>query len=241
MTIAMVAALHHGGNFVKAGEMLCEYGYIPVMLSRSRFNRRWHRVKHLVLSLFAQLGECFKAMNEESVYLLDIFPISSCDNYRIFRSKRYRGESYCGYQASKKRYFYGLKIHLLVTPDFEPVEFFLTPGGMGDVEGLDIFDFDLPAHSQIIGDKAYNDYELEDVLFEADLQLLPIRKQNSKRPFPPWTRYWQAYFRKRIETSGSLLERLLPKSIHAVSAQGFALKLVLFVLALSFSRLPIPG
>jgi hypothetical protein len=34
-------------------------------------------------------------------------------------------------------------------------------------------------------------------------------------------------------------ERLLPKSIHAVTAEGFELKLVLFVLALSISRLPL--
>lgn len=241
MTVALVAALNHSGNFVKATEMLSEHGYMPVTLSRSRFCRRLHRIKPMFLTLFAHLGEHFKAMNEESVYILDTFPISACDNYRIPRSKRYRGECYRGYQASKKRYFYGVKVHLLVTPNAEPVEFFLTPGSVGDVEGLDIFDFDLPEQSQIIGDKAYNNYELEDVLLEADLHLLPMRKQNSKRPFPPWMRYLQAHFRKTVETSGSLLERLLPKSIHAVTAEGFELKLVLFVLALSISRLPIAG
>ena len=113
----------------------------------------------------------------------------------------------------------------------------MTPGSVGDVEGLEFFDFDLPEQSQIIGDKAYNDYELEDVLLEADLELLPMRKHNSKRPFPPWMRYLQAYFRKAVETTGSLLERLLPKSIHAVTAEGFELKVVLFVLARSINRL----
>jgi hypothetical protein len=48
-----------------------------------------------------------------------------------------------------------------------------------------------------------------------------------------------AHFRKTIETTGSLLERLLPKSIHSVTAEGFELKHVLFVLALNISRLPI--
>jgi hypothetical protein len=239
MTVAIVAALYYSGNFVDAGDMLSEQGYMPVMLSRSRYNRRLHRVKALFLTLFALLGEHFKAMNEESVYILDTFPISACDNYRISRSKRYRGEAYRGYQASKKRYFYGLKVHMLVTPNSQPVEFFLTPGSVGDVEGLDCFDFDLPEQSQIIGDKAYNDYELEDVLLNADLHLTPMRKSNSKRPFPPWMRYLQAHFRKAVETTGSLLEQLLPKSIHAVTAEGFELKLVLFVLALSISRFSI--
>jgi hypothetical protein len=73
------------------------------------------------------------------------------------------------------------------------------------------------------------------------LQLLLMRKSNSKRSFPPWTRYLQAHFRKAVETTGSLLECLLPKSIHTVTAEGFELKLVLFVLAFSISRLLIQG
>ena len=241
MTVALVAALYFRGNFALAGRMLSAHGYLPVMLEKSRFSRRLHRIKPWFLTLFALLGEHFKEMNEASVYVIDTFPIAACDNYRIPRSKRYRGESYRGYQPSKKRYFYGLKLHLLVTSTAQPVEFFLTPGSVGDIEGLEWFDFALPTQSEIIGDKAYNDYEVEDVLLSADLHLLPMRKHNSKRPLPPWTRYWQAHFRKAVETTGSLLERLLPKSIHAVTAVGFELKVVLFVLALSISRLPITG
>jgi hypothetical protein len=241
MTVAIIAALHFRGNFTLAGRMLASHGYLRSMLDKSRFSRRVQRIKPMFLTLFACLGEHFKAMNEESVYIIDTFPIAACDNIRIPRSKRYRGETYRGYQPSKKRYFYGLKVHLLVTAHAEPVEFFLTPGGMGDIEGLDYFDFDVPEGAQIMADKAYNDYELEDVLLEADLHLLPMRKRNSKRLFPSWMRYLQAHFRKAVETTGSLLERLLPKSIHAVTAEGFELKLVLFILALSISRLPIAG
>ena len=31
----------------------------------------------------------------------------------------------------------------------------------------------------------------------------------------------QHYYRKMVETAGSLIEQLLPKSIHAVTSQGF--------------------
>lgn len=44
-------------------------------------------------------------MNEESVDVLDTFPVAACDNYRFPRSKRDQGEAYHGYQPSKKRYF----------------------------------------------------------------------------------------------------------------------------------------
>ena len=39
--------------------------------------------------------------------------------------------------------------------------------------------------------------------------------------------------RKRIETAGSLIEQRFPKSIHAVTSQGFELKVALFVVAYS--------
>ena len=42
-----------------------------------------------------------------------------------------------------------------------------------------------------------------------------------------------ARYRKRVETAGSQIERLLPKHIHAVTADGFELKTILFVLASS--------
>jgi len=66
------------------------------------------------------LGESFKELNDESVYIIDSAPLAVCDNIRIRRNKIYGDEAHRGYQASKKRYFYGVKIHLLVTKDHQP-------------------------------------------------------------------------------------------------------------------------
>lgn len=51
------------------------------------------------------LGEAFKELNEESVYIIDSAPVAVCDNIRIQRNKIYGDEAYRGYQASKKRYY----------------------------------------------------------------------------------------------------------------------------------------
>jgi hypothetical protein len=64
-------------------------------------------------------------------------------------------------------------------------------------------------------------------------RLLPLRKSNSKRPVKPWVHYLQASYQKVIETTGCMIEKLLPKSIHAVIARGFELKVTIFVLAWS--------
>lgn len=173
--------------------VLHEHGYISHMLSKSQFSRRLQRLDWLLLTLFQVLGEGFKERNTESVYIIDSAPVAICDNMRIRRNQIYGNEAYRGYQASKHRYFYGVKIHLLVTKDHQPVEFFLSSGGMSDPEALAQFAFDLPEGAQVFADKAYNVYTVE--------------------------------------------ERLLPKSIHAVTAKGFKLKVILFVLASSINCL----
>ncbi len=237
MTTAIVAALNFRGNFELARKYLQEEGYIPHMLSKSRFNRRLHRLQDLFLTLFHLLGETWKELNEHSVYVIDSYPIAACDNYRICRSKRYQGAVWRGRQASKRRFFYGLKLHIMVTEHGQPVEFFLTPGSYNDVRAYPLYDFDLPPQAWITADKAYTDYDVEDALNESGLRMRPMRKENSKRPVPPWIVYLQSTYRKIVETTGSLIERLLPKSIHAVTAKGFELKVGLFVLACSLNFL----
>ena len=237
MTTAIIAMLYFRGNFEAARRFLRDQGYIPNTLSKSRFNRRLHRIAGLFLALFSMLGETWKGLNESSIYVIDSFPIAACDNYRIIRSKRYRGEVWRGRQASKRRFFYGLKLHLMVTEQGQPVEFFLTPGSYSDTSAMKWYHFDLPEGAWVTGDKAYTDYTLEDLFKDAQRSLLPLRKSNSKRPVKPWVHYLQASYRKVIETTGSLIERLLPKSIHAVTARGFELKIAIFVLACSINYL----
>ena len=235
MTTAVVAALHGSGNWERARELLSQDRYIPTILGKSRFNRRLHAIGELFRTVFQVLGEVFKHLNTTSTYVIDSFPIAGCDNRRIPRVRRYQGEASRRYLASNRRYCYGLRIQLLVTADGEPVEVFLAPGADADVRALSRFCFDLPTGSIVYADSAFTHYVLEDLMKEAGIGLQPIRKKNSKRPVPPSVAYLPSRGRKIVETTGSLIERLLPKSIHAVTAQGFELKVMLFVLAVSVS------
>jgi hypothetical protein len=103
---------------------------------------------------------------------------------------------------------------------------------------LKTFRCDVPEGSHVYADKAYHDYTMEDVLLEASqIRLYPIRKKNSTRTLPPCIAYVQHDYRKRIETVGSLIERMLPTTIHAVTAEGFEVKVFLFILAYSINCL----
>jgi hypothetical protein len=144
-------------------------------------------------------------------------------------------EEHRGYCASKRRYFYGLKVHLVITGNGWPVEFVLTLGGTVDVSALKLLDFDLPPGARLLGDRAYNDYQEEDLLQEVDaITLQPQRKKASKRPLPAWVEYLAKPVRQRIETTFSQVTSLFPKHINAVTAQGFILKVTCFLLVFAF-------
>ena len=97
MTTAVVAMMYFSGNFERSRIFLKEMGYIPKMLSKSRFNRRLHRIKPMFLNVFCILAETWKEWNENSIYSIDTFPVPVCDNYRIRRCQIYQGDEYLEY------------------------------------------------------------------------------------------------------------------------------------------------
>lgn len=239
MTVPLVAAAFFGGKIEWARGFLIEHGYFTQPLSQSRLNRRLHALPPEVWqTLWALLGEVFKQHNPDGAYVLDSLPVPVCDNIRIKRCKLFQGEAHRGYCASKRRYFYGLKVHLVITGSGCPVEFVLTPGGTADVSALKLLDFDLPPGATLLGDRAYNDYQEEDLLQEAGaITLQPQRKKGSKRPLPACLEFLAKPVRQRVETTFSQVTSLFPKHINAVTAQGFILKVTCFLLAFAFQCL----
>ncbi len=242
MTVPLVAAAFFGGNVEQARRFLREYGYVPTAISKSRFNRRLHAINpELWRGLFSVLAGVFKRRNAQGAYAVDSLPVSACDNIRIRRCRLYppqeHGGAFRGYIASKRRYFYGLRVHLVVTQAGEPVEFSLAAGSEADVSVFKDLDLDLPEGSIIHADKAYTDYDYEDLLEEVGLRLKAQRKKNSKRPMLVWEEFLGKPIRQYIETVFGGLTGLFPKKIHAVTPRGFELKIVWFLLAFSIQRL----
>ena len=105
-------------------------------------------------------------------------------------------------------------------------------GSEHDVEALRKVYFDLPAESIVYGDSAYKEYTVEDLYKETELIELKIsRKSNSKRPDQPYQAFLKTAMRKRIQTTISEIIEMTPHAIHAVTAKGLLLKILLFVFA----------
>ena len=67
---------------------------------------------------------------------VDSLAVAVCDNIRIDECQIYPMEAtedvFRGYIASKKRFFYGLKMHVLTNAEGQPVEVFFKPGSRND-------------------------------------------------------------------------------------------------------------
>jgi hypothetical protein len=242
MTVPLVAASFFGGNVERARRFLREYGYVPTTISKGRFNRRLHAIEpELWRGLFSALAGVFKQRNAQGTYAVDSLPVAACDNIRIRRCRLYplqeHAGAFRGYIPSKRRYFYGLRVHLVVTGAGEPVEFSLEAGSEADVSVFKDLNLDLPWGSTILADKAYTDYDYEDLLEEVGLHLKAQRKKNSKRPMPLWEEFLGKPIRQYIETVFGRLTSLFARKIHAVTPRGFELKIVWLLLAFSIQCL----
>jgi hypothetical protein len=236
MTIALVAAEFFTGNQQAALEFLSSHGYIPAF-SKSRFNRRLHRLPETLwqFALFV-LAQVHQQQEDTATQeaIVDTFPVPVCRNIRIRRCRIYQDPAFRGYNASKKEYFYGLKVCLVITASGQPIELLLVPGSTADIAALRAMDLNLPDRTRVYGDTGFLDLGFEqDLSQEANIDLVVPRRKKMKSQLDGCLQFVCRVIRKRVETTFSQLCERLARSIHAVTPRGFELKVFLTVLAFS--------
>ena len=60
-----------------------QYGFIPNMLDKNRFNRRLNKIGELLYELFDIVSSYYKNFCCEMHYIIDSFPVAVCHNIRI--------------------------------------------------------------------------------------------------------------------------------------------------------------
>ena len=117
------------------------------------------------------------------------------------------------------------------------MELFICAGSCHDITAFQSMDIDLPEGSELYGDSAYTKYELEDLFLETEkVALLIDRRSNSKRKDSAAMKYIKKTMRKRIETTFTEITNFFPRKIHAVTPQGFLLKIFLLIFAFTLSK-----
>jgi hypothetical protein len=216
---------------------LIGHGYVK-SFSKSRFNRRLHRIPEALWQFtFQVLAQVHQESNPDGLHIVDTFPLPVCRNIRIKRCRLYREEAFRGYCASKKEYYFGLKVCVVVTQDGAPVEVLLSAGSTSDITCLRRMNLTLPEGSTLFGDSGFLDRDFETALREeAELNLVVPRRKNMKDQLEGCLQYICNHYRKRVETTFSLLAERFARSVHAVTPRGFELKAFLTVMAFAITK-----
>jgi hypothetical protein len=147
------------------------------------------------------------------IFLLDSMPIILAQGSRRFRAKVAREIADCGYCASKKLYYYGLKLHLLgirqpgTLPHPEYLE--LTPARPHDITVLEAI-LSYLWYGELYADKAYVSEVLEFLLEQQQMILqTPPKKANGQEKLRMFEQLWAtsvSRIRQPIESFFNWLE-----------------------------------
>lgn len=232
MTFAIISATMFGCDY-KRTRLIAGYNhYFANILSHSRLVRRIHQIPDEVWFIVFSALKLFLRDKKCNEFIVDSFPLKTYENHKSFRARIFSDKRFHGYTASKKQYFFGIKVHMIVDIKGVPIEIMFLPGSVSDIKALRGFPLDLPENSILFGDRAYTDYSFEDTLLGlAKIQLLAKRKQSHKRQHPPEQSYRLSVIRNRIESVFSSITSRMPRHIKVTTEKGFYLKVWFFILA----------
>jgi hypothetical protein len=179
ITISLIIETYFQGHeevgYAFVGQYLRDL--FPRLLDGDRFNARRRALVGLIERVRRDLRDQ-QLSTQERVRLVDSAPVTLMTYTRGNRSQSVVGSDYFGVITSKKSKFFGLRLHLTVTPNQLVDEWLLAPAAEHDVKVLDTLVLDC-RDLILIADKAYNDAELEDRWWrKRRIQLLPLRRTN---------------------------------------------------------------
>ena len=126
--------------------------------------------------------------------IIDSFPVPVCQPIRNYRAKIFRGYTNIGYKATKKIYFYGFKVHAIVSDDGYILDYVVTKASVHDAkETVELLEnahpkqmgYELwtPYRKNMTGAKKHNDHQLMAIrrTIESDFSLLTYYNAENNR------------------------------------------------------------
>ena len=206
ITIGMIIEVFFQGHEEIGYAFVCQYlsDMFPNLIDLDRFNERRRQLVAVIEAIRRDLRDQ-KIEPDEPVRLVDSAPIPLMTYTRGKRCRSVVGSDYFGVVTSKKSKFFGLRLHATVTPEQMIDEWLLAPAAIHDLNVLDALVLDC-RDLVLVGDKAYNDQELEHRLWEKrQIRLLPLRRDNQAQQWPDEVRRALGNVRHRVETVFSTL------------------------------------
>ncbi len=196
---------------------ICHLFFGHNLLERSRFNRR---TKQLILLVQLIRQALSGAISPDTIVIMDSFPLSLCQPIRNHSAMIFNDVADIGYNATKNLWFYGFKVHMLVTLSGFILNYVVTPSSVYDIKVVDEL-LEGCRQSVVLADLGYLSQELKDRLEQKSYYLRTLLRQNMVGA--EQHNHWQLLvMRRTIETRFSELcalfdiEHTLTRSIRGL-------------------------
>ena len=200
-----------------------------VNLSHSRFNRRARMLLPLIYLIRHGLNEEVDLSGD--ILIIDSFPVPVCQPIRNRRAKIFRGYADIGYKATKKIYYYGFKVHAIVSDDGYLLDYIITKASVHDAkETVELITNAHPDNRYLLGDEGYLGKNLHQRLEQMGYTLWTPYRKNMKNAQKHNKHYLMA-LRRTIESDFSLLSYYNAENNRARSLAGFQERLEVAILA----------
>ncbi len=200
-----------------------------VNLSHSRFNRRARMLLPLIYLIRHGLNEEVDLSGD--ILIIDSFPVPVCQPIRNRRAKIFRGYADIGYKATKKIYYYGFKVHAIVSDNGYLLDYIVTKVSVHDAkETVELITNAHPDNRYLLGDEGYLGKNLHQRLEQMGYTLWTPYRKNMKNAQKHNKHYLMA-LRRTIESDFSLLSYYNAENNRARSLAGFQERLEVAILA----------
>jgi hypothetical protein len=238
VTLAVLQALlgyHNESRFIRYAHAHLRHLF-PYLPHRPAYNKRLRRSVALLQGLCRFLAERCQGWHDD-LWLIDSTPVECGRSRETAKRSNLAGTAGYGYCASHSRFFWGLRLHLIATPDGLPIAYALTnPKHDERIVARDLLETDpgLLANrpgQTIMADKGYRSTELETLLADHGVTMIrPSFKTETPRPGHRFLRP----FRQIIESINQTLKAGLDLERHAArSLSGVAARVLQRLLALT--------
>ncbi|MCT3539911.1 IS982 family transposase, partial [Lactobacillus crispatus] len=193
------------------------------------FNRRARMLLPLMRCIRQDWNQEVKTAGE--FLIIDSFPVPVWQPVRNYRVKIFRGIADIGYKATKKIYYYGFKVHALVSDDGYVLDYAVTRASVHDAkETVELMINAHPINHYLLGDEGYLGKDLAAELKGMGYVLWTPYRRNMECAKKHNDHQLMA-IRRTIESDFSLLSYYNAENNRARSLAGFQQRLEIAILA----------
>ncbi len=232
LTIAIMSAKYFQNHHERAVGILVMLGYVP-RLSVSRFNRRVHQASELLSDILEWWGQ---QQATSRYYVADTMPLPVCHKVRAEACQKIpQVKGYIGRCSAKREWFCGWRLHWICDKKGFPISFDLVPAVWHELTTLQLLICALPDGASLYGDGAYISHDHQAMALRADIHIIPETHERLLWQNTAFEHAQLKKYRSKIESQHSVLEKMGVQRLHAVTPEGFGVKVYasLAVLALN--------